>query len=347
MRRYGRFIKYGLSVLLTYILASCNTSYNESVDVSVVAAGSNTASKYYVRFTDDMNLNYADAFDSEVNSISLFAFDTNGTLVWQKTESGSDIHPEDASYEMNISELSPGDYTLVAWGDLENNTSFTIPNMINGVSTLDELTCRLERTRSIDDEKDVVDTRLTPIFHAISQISIPEEADESVQRYKMQLTKDTKNITVVLQQLDGDRLNTDDYEFIIEADNGHLNYDNNLITNEEPFIYKAWYVKSTDLSAVVAYLNTSRLMQSTAECSYTRPMLTVRKSSDKSTILSIPIIDYALMIRSDVGRATTDQEYLDRQSDYSMTFFLQDGKWVSAVIIINDWRIVINNDNIE
>jgi hypothetical protein len=106
-------------------------------------------------------------------------------------------------------------------------------------------------------------------------------------------------------------------------------------------------VQSTDLSAVVANLTTSRLMQSTGQRSYTRPMLTVRKNSDKSTILSIPIIEYALMVRSITGRATTDQEYLDRQGDYSMTFFLQDGKWVSAVIIINDWRIVINNDEME
>lgn len=338
MDRCGYIIKHSLLGLLTCLFASCNTIYDDAGDCTP---------GYLVKFTDDMNLNYADAFDSEVNSISLYAFNTDGTLVWQKTESGSDIHPEDGTYEMDISELTPGDYTLVAWGDLQDNTSFTIPNMINGVSTLDELTCRLERTRSRDDDTDVVDTRLTPLFHAITEINIPEDDDGGVHRYNMQLTKDTKNITVVLQQLNGGTLSTDDYEFIIEADNGHLNYDNNLLTDEEPFLYKAWNVQSTDLSAVVANLTTSRLMQSTGQRSYTRPTLTVRKNSDKSTILSIPIIEYALMVRSITGRATTDQEYLDRQGDYSMTFFLQDGKWVSAVIIINDWRIVINNDEME
>jgi hypothetical protein len=39
----------------------------------------------------------------------------------------------------------------------------------------------------------------------------------------------------------------------------------------------------------------------------------------------------------------SNQEYLDRQDEYTMTFFLDEGEWVSSVIYINSWRVVINN----
>ena len=40
------------------------------------------------------------------------------------------------------------------------------------------------------------------------------------------------------------------------------------------------------------------------------------------------------------------QEYLDRQDEYNMTFFLHNGQWMSAQIIINSWVVVINNENL-
>ena len=41
-----------------------------------------------------------------------------------------------------------------------------------------------------------------------------------------------------------------------------------------------------------------------------------------------------------------DQEFLDRQDGYSMTFFLNEGEWASATIIINSWVVVINETDI-
>lgn len=44
----------------------------------------------------------------------------------------------------------------------------------------------------------------------------------------------------------------------------------------------------------------------------------------------------------------TPQEYLDRQDEYNMTFFLdKDYEWVSSIVIINDWRIIRNVTPIE
>jgi hypothetical protein len=43
-----------------------------------------------------------------------------------------------------------------------------------------------------------------------------------------------------------------------------------------------------------------------------------------------------------------DQEYLDRQDEYNMTFFLDEsGNWISSSIIVNSWRVVLNNQVIK
>ncbi|MFR8641103.1 MAG: FimB/Mfa2 family fimbrial subunit, partial [Phocaeicola vulgatus] len=39
----------------------------------------------------------------------------------------------------------------------------------------------------------------------------------------------------------------------------------------------------------------------------------------------------------------TNQEYLDRQDEYNMTFFLDESmKWINTSIIINDWVVRFN-----
>ena len=40
----------------------------------------------------------------------------------------------------------------------------------------------------------------------------------------------------------------------------------------------------------------------------------------------------------------SDQEYLDRQDEYNLTFFLDEhGLWTTSVIIINSWSVVLND----
>jgi hypothetical protein len=75
------------------------------------------------------------------------------------------------------------------------------------------------------------------------------------------------------------------------------------------------------------------------------PILTIWNVEEDKKVLSIPIADYALLVKGNYNASMSNQEYLDRQDEYNMTFFLDDdGNWMSASIIINSWRVVINND---
>ena len=57
--------------------------------------------------------------------------------------------------------------------------------------------------------------------------------------------------------------------------------------------------------------------------------------------MRIPLIDYLLLIKGHYGNMG-DQEYLDRQDDYSILFFLDHGKnwYIAGGIYINSWAVV-------
>jgi hypothetical protein len=44
----------------------------------------------------------------------------------------------------------------------------------------------------------------------------------------------------------------------------------------------------------------------------------------------------------------SDQEYLDRQDEYNMTFFLDEfGNWASSRIIINSWNVILQDTELQ
>ena len=48
----------------------------------------------------------------------------------------------------------------------------------------------------------------------------------------------------------------------------------------------------------------------------------------------------------DATKPMSDQEYLDRENSWRFVFFLDESNgnsWVNTRIIINDWKVVVNN----
>ena len=65
---------------------------------------------------------------------------------------------------------------------------------------------------------------------------------------------------------------------------------------------------------------------------------------DDKLVLSIPLKDYALLVKGNYNKAMSDQEYLDRQDEFNLTFFLDEyGQWTTSRIIINSWHLVIQD----
>ena len=80
-------------------------------------------------------------------------------------------------------------------------------------------------------------------------------------------------------------------------------------------------------------------------------MLTIANSQG-DTVARIPVIDYALLAKDyyeeEYNHIMSDQEFLDREDDYVMTFFLdENNRWINSQILIHSWRVVVSNVDIE
>lgn len=326
-----------------FSMTSCNAILDEeNVDCSV---------EYRVKFKYDKNMKFADAFANEVKSVTLYAFDDDGKFVYQRTEQG-DILGEDG-YTMPV-EVEPGDYNLVTWGGLEGEESFAVPVLTKGVSTLEDLDCKMNRqylARAADGSA-YVDEYLKPLFHGqVKKQSFSRAASQQI--VTVELTKNTNDIRIVLQHLSGEDVDVSKFTFTIEDENGLMNYENKLL-DDEKLTYYAWHTESgsadmnaegsratTAVGVAIAELTVGRLVKEN------KPVLSITNDKGEK-VLSIPLIDYALLVKGYYNREMDDQEYLDRQDEYNMTFFLDENdRWASSSIIINGWKVVFNESDLN
>lgn len=307
---------------------------------------------YHIRFKYDRNMKFADAFGNEVTSVTLYAFDKNGVLAAKKTETGEVLAHED--YYMTL-EVTPGEYELLAWCGLGNGESFKVPDAVEGKTTITEMKCRMNYELSSAGDEGAVDEDLKPLFHGKARVILKDEA--GVQEETISLTKNTNVVRVVLQHLSGEDVDPSKFRFEITADNGYMDYDNSLIDNVL-LRYSPWSVSagSSDIDAdiygdarsgqkvnvAVAEMTVGRLMADK------KPVLAIYNVEKGTKVLSIPIVDYALLVKGNYNNKMTDQEYLDRQDEYNMVFFLDEsGRWASSMIYVNSWMVVLQDSGLK
>ena len=77
------------------------------------------------------------------------------------------------------------------------------------------------------------------------------------------------------------------------------------------------------------------------------PTLYIKSRETGEDLVRLPLADYALLVKGYYRQGLSDQEYLDRQDEYTLTLFLDEGEWVSSMIYINSWRVVINDSSVN
>ncbi len=324
---------FGLMLICLAMVACDGSIYDYEGDCSIT---------YRVKFRYDWNMKYADAFASEVESVTLYVLDENGNVVWQRTETGEALAADD--YAMTV-DVEPGTYDLLAWCGTTDKASFAIPDS----ATREGLTCTMQREHDAGGSAFVRD-ELDRLFHGY--LEKQDFADtEGVYTITMPLKKNTNNVRIVLQHMSGEDIDYKKFEFAISDDNGSMDWDNSLL-DDEPVTYYAWHVDSGQaefeydssstratsmFSAAVAELTVPRLMMENKGTA----RLTVRNTDTGKNVLSIRLIDALLLVKGYYNRPMSDQEYLDRQDEYSLTFFIDEGyRWTDAYIYINSWRVV-------
>lgn len=316
---------------------------------------------HIVRFRYDKNLKWADAFASEVNSVNLYVFDNNGIFLQEYSGRGPALSTGD--YYIELKNLPAGDYKFVAWCGLDNDTddeSFTVPQPVEGRTTIDELTCSLN-TLSESRSRLCSDKRLHFLYHGYLEERLIDDNDGKRFEHVINLTKDTNHIRIFLQELSSDEdMNPDDYDIYIESANGVMAYNNSMLSTDV-ITYQPWDTdndvveigkpdvgKTVYVKGVYADLSLARLMYSESRSM----MLTIVSNKRKGEVIArVPLIQYALLARKyyeeAYGHKMSDQEFLDREDEYVLTFFLYGDRWENSYIDIHSWRVVLDNYDVE
>lgn len=331
-------------------MSSCDSwLYEEEGDCSVY---------YRLKFCYDKNLKWADAFTNEVSSVHLYAFDKSGVLVWQQEEQ---MNPSTTENYSMLLDLPAGDYKLLAWCGLQNDgehdESFSVPEARVSETRIEQLQCALNRKR--DKSGAYSEEHLYRLFHGTLDVSLPVNDDGGSYEFTMPLTKNTNHIRVILQHLSGEDVNKADFTFRIDDENGLMAHDNELMTDEN-INYHPWDIQNVEagigkndnravsnVKGLVADFTVGRLIETHRE----KMILTITTKEGK-TVARIPVIDYALMgkeyYEKEYRYPMDEREFLDRLDECVMTLFLdEDHKWVSSVIQILSWRVVLSNVEVE
>ena len=304
---------------------------------------------YRIRFKYDYNIKFADAFANEVNSLALYVFDGNNVLVEEIATTDTEVL-KSGSYEIPL-ELEPGNYTLVAWGGLMNEESFDmLADTQVGVTKLEELQVKMHRQYDESGNAGVSED-LLPLYQGSMQLAVTDVPGTYTET--MSLMKNTNVIRILLHEMSGKGVDVDKFIFEIKDSNGLYNWDNTIL-DDEMITYSAWNqsngtadmeemgVKAvTSVSVALAELTIGRMTAGKS------PVLYIRNRETGEDVFRIPVADYALLVKGKYREQMGDQEYLDRQDEYTMTFFLNEGEWLSSVIYINSWRVVLNNTELN
>lgn len=323
--------------LALMLCTSCGTVFEDGEVCLDVPPVPEEPVVYKVRFDDSRNMNFADAFATEVKSLSLYVADSQSKqIVWTYDE--NDLSKlQSGSYELELP-LNPGTYDLMAWcglglgEEVTTEHSFTPVYNPSAVQKLGQLSVQLN-----GGVNQHWNQPMDELHHGLLQNQTLTDRQSTT--LVMPLTRNTNNVRVVLQRIDGTDLDASDFSFEITADNGLMDFDNSLMPNGDRQ-YKE-YVKGNNAStsggvAVVGEVKTARMVQN-------HPMRLKATYQDK-VLLNIPLITYALLVKGYYNESMSDQEFLDRQNDWNFIFFLNDqNQWEQSNLFINDWHVVLND----
>ena len=300
------------AVLATVALSSCERIFE---DLDPCPHGVS------LRFVYDYNMEFANAFPRQVDCLTLYIYDDKDNYVDTRIVTGTELQDED--YRMTL-DLEKGNYHFVAYGGLAcDKSSFSLL------------------------QAPAAGGKWTDLRTAMDADCLTDLYSEGT----VKMMKNTNSIRIVLQHVDGTPVKADDFDFEIIDDNTFFSYDNDLLPNGDvTYIPWAKGQAQTGVSIVgpdqvvpqpveVAYaeLCTSRLMTKNS------PRLLVKRHEDGGTVIDFPLNNYLLLMRSDRYSKMGDQEYLDRESRWTLYFFLQAGIWLQTRIVVNDWVVRIND----
>ena len=283
-------------------------------------------------------MEFANAFPKKVDCLTLYIYDEEGNHVGTRVVTGPELRDE--GFRMTL-DLEPGNYRFVAYGGMAcGKSSFSMVRTPESGCKYSDVRAKMDVDCLTNPDR----KKLHDMYWGQLTLATADLYQEGV----VEMMKNTNNIRIMLQQMNGDPVDDKDFDFEITDDNTLFACDNDLIPNGVE-TYTPWargqastgvMEGSKEVIEAYAEFSTSRLMLKNS------PKLVIRRK-DGEEVVNIPLNNYLLLFRSEFHKDMDKQEFLDRRSEWSMLFFLdEDHTWLKTKIKINDWTVRINDAEI-
>lgn len=335
-REISRIIAIACMVMAVITLPSCDSVIYE--DLPPCPQG------VKLRFIYDYNMEFANAFPSQVDCLTLLVYDGTGRYITRFNQSTNELLSNE-DWRLVI-DLEPGEYIFEAWGGMECASSSFHFNAAPESQPLQSLQVELDKNLLTSPKG----SRLHPLFFGQLAINVPENSTDYIEG-TVEMKKDTNNFRFVLQSLDGHPTDGNDFIFTITDDNSVLNYENDAV-EQAPITYYAWtqgkesvgnFTDNTQWYAGYAELSTSRLFENSNAI-----LRIFRRDSDNpdkpgAELVKLDLIWVLQLLQSQEFAYMNLQQFLDRKSQWDMVFFLNNGLWSDAYIQIGPWIVRLND----
>ena len=286
-------VTLGILIVSSWTMVSCD-SFKEDLPECRLS----------VKFKYDYNMEFADAFHTQVDKVELYVFDKDGKFLFKQAEEGGSLST--GNYLMEVA-LPVGEYQFVAWAGARD--SYDITSLIPGTSTITDLKLQLKREESL-----IIDKELETLWYG--EIINVNFTGTIHQTETINLIKDTKRVRFIFQSY---------------ANNWELKMNDNSLLDDDVLSFRPYHMNQLNSFSASVDLNTMRLMKDRT----TRLVITEKSTSNK--VFDINLIDYLAMTNME-DKKIGMQEYFDRQSNYHIVFFLS-GSWLAMKIVINGWTV--------
>ena len=324
-----------LAVGAVMLCASCSVIYDDSDSCEVS-----------LQFIYDHNMEYADAFNPQVNSVDVYVFNNEGTYLFKKTSQRVEL--TDGNKMILTGDLTPGTYKILTVGGLSN--SFTVSDasgnssLTPGAFNLEEMKITLMRNTSVVNDE-------FPSLWFGKSIVITHDNQERT--WPVQLIKETNEINISLINQSQSSENNENmqraahpYSFeIITPEGAVYSWENSPLSNET--VTYTPYQTDTDNDGVsTARIKTCRLFDTD------QYKLVIRNQVTSELVWEydlIKLLKYSKPSSRPDGTLLPAQEYLDRQSTWNLVIRHKGGAdedgdaFVALAVEINGWILWLNS----
>ena len=361
------------SVMALTALSSC---INDDMD-----SCPSVTPKVSLKFDYTYNVKDADAFSAEVKNLNVYVFDQNGKYFDTYVQSSEKFN---TGYTMDISDLNKGKYTFVclarnkqydatradADSTAEDEMEFSFTKLTPGVSTMDDL--QEEMGKKGEQEGFVNNKNFTALYTGRTTVDFQDKDTTST----LSLMKCTKTYRIVLLPYDNDQddFTLDNFDVKIAGSAALLDCNGDKVENKS-ITYTPYNAEMRTNSsgqtevegekidkALVYDLASSRMFERSNDISKTRSGSTY---DDKRIIITDKrngkvLFDHSLPWflamcgenSSDTGTKWGDQEYLDRQDHYVLTFYVpkvqnSNDYYIRAAIKVNGWVVNLQETDLH